>query len=608
MSRVIIKTAALLLLIAVSASGQLQQIASVPVPNNSNVRQCRVYGDVCFASQYGNAIHSINIINPYQPVIIGDVTLAFTEYLTIADSALYLSGGGSGGLYVINIVNPREMVLVNEVPTQNNCTDLEARGDYLYACDYSGGLYIYDISDRFYPAEICHITDIGQVDGIKLSENLMFVTCAHLGLRIFDISDPCDPIQLSFTSIPCGDYPQVTVDGDYAYFASYTDGYDIIDISDPTDPDIVNVFNPYGLDRGLEYTNGMLLCGNWTSGINLYDLYDPMNPTFLAQVPTAGVGTIGVAVSGHYAYGADWSIVNIMEYDDPGDGFYIIDREVEFAWEDITEIGEHYLLGDDEFTPAVIIGFPFTFYYNIYDSLFVCSNGFAAFNNYSTSYWNTRMPCDTQPNDIIAPFWDNFDPTGSPYNVYTHYFPDPERFVIQWFQIYRRGTNERENFEAILYPDGDIKFQYLLVQNATSATAGIESETGTRGTTFVHNFNGENPDSLAIAFRYTPSLTNFTQGKSVVEKKSSVRNISVLVSPNPFNSVTTINYTLAQASIVEIAAYNLLGQRVALLEQGLAPAGLNTLQFKCSGLSAGTYYININTSGGSQVVPVVYLP
>jgi hypothetical protein len=49
--------------------------------------------------------------------------------------------------------------------------------------------------------------------------------------------------------------------------------------------------------------------------------------------------------------------------------------------------------------------------------------------------------------------------------------------------------------------------------------------------------------------------------------------------PNPFNPSTTIRFSLAQAGEAELAIYDLLGQRVAVLLRGTQEAGVHTVQW-----------------------------
>ena len=49
--------------------------------------------------------------------------------------------------------------------------------------------------------------------------------------------------------------------------------------------------------------------------------------------------------------------------------------------------------------------------------------------------------------------------------------------------------------------------------------------------------------------------------------------------PNPFNPTTTIEFTLPQAQRVELAVYNILGEQVAVLADGMFQAGLHRVAF-----------------------------
>jgi len=65
--------------------------------------------------------------------------------------------------------------------------------------------------------------------------------------------------------------------------------------------------------------------------------------------------------------------------------------------------------------------------------------------------------------------------------------------------------------------------------------------------------------------------------------------------PNPFNPSTTIKFGLPQTTEVKLTVYNVLGQEVASLVNGVLPAGFHQTVFEAAGLSSGLYFLSIST-------------
>ncbi|MCF7810139.1 T9SS type A sorting domain-containing protein [bacterium] len=67
--------------------------------------------------------------------------------------------------------------------------------------------------------------------------------------------------------------------------------------------------------------------------------------------------------------------------------------------------------------------------------------------------------------------------------------------------------------------------------------------------------------------------------------------------PNPFNSTTTISYTLPQQSDVSLSVYDPLGQRVATLLNGNENAGYHSVNLNANDLPSGLYLVRLTASG-----------
>jgi hypothetical protein len=70
--------------------------------------------------------------------------------------------------------------------------------------------------------------------------------------------------------------------------------------------------------------------------------------------------------------------------------------------------------------------------------------------------------------------------------------------------------------------------------------------------------------------------------------------------PNPFNPTTTINYGLPAPSNVRISIYNVLGQVVAVVADGVQDAGYQTAEWNAGSASSGIYFYRIEATSVSD--------
>lgn len=68
--------------------------------------------------------------------------------------------------------------------------------------------------------------------------------------------------------------------------------------------------------------------------------------------------------------------------------------------------------------------------------------------------------------------------------------------------------------------------------------------------------------------------------------------------PNPFNPTTNITYELPKQSAVNLTVFNMLGQEVAVLVNGVQTPGKHTITFDATALSSGMYFYKL-TAGNT---------
>ena len=79
--------------------------------------------------------------------------------------------------------------------------------------------------------------------------------------------------------------------------------------------------------------------------------------------------------------------------------------------------------------------------------------------------------------------------------------------------------------------------------------------------------------------------------------------------PNPFNPSTKIDFALKSAGFATLTVYNLLGQEVARLVNGIMPAGRHSVEFnpKAGGIPSGMYFYSLTSGPFSETRKMVIM-
>ncbi|MCK4454917.1 MAG: carboxypeptidase regulatory-like domain-containing protein [Thermoplasmata archaeon] len=188
-----------------------------------------------------------------------------------------------------------------------------------------------------------------------------------------------------------------------------------------------------------------------------------------------------------------------------GWGYYYVDNQVPnpmitYNWIDISGSPNVILPhpDDDVFGPFRI-GFPFVFYGNVFGEFCIGNNDGITFNTQPTceNIWagNSPIPTAGEPDNLIAPFWDDLFEQGEIY--YEVRGSAPYRMlIVEWYRIDHISNPFTEDltFELILYETTNvIRFQYFdtlygdpAVDSGMSAVAGIENGDGTIGVEYSY--------------------------------------------------------------------------------------------------------------------------
>jgi len=101
--------------------------------------------------------------------------------------------------------------------------------------------------------------------------------------------------------------------------------------------------------------------------------------------------------------------------------------------------------------------------------------------------------------------------------------------------------------------------------------------------------DGSRADMGAFAFDHAQDIANDATTPSAFALSSPF--------PNPFNSTTTIGYSLPAAGAVALAVYDLSGREVARLADGVKTAGTHSVSFNGDGMASGVYVVKLVAGG-----------
>jgi Peptidase family C25/Propeptide_C25/FlgD Ig-like domain/Peptidase family C25, C terminal ig-like domain len=353
------------------------------------------------------------------------------------------------------------------------------------------------------------------------------------------------------------------------------------------------------------------------------------------------------ATGGPDAFGYSW-----IDSDQTGGPVY--------DWVEINGLGTLAGSGDDASLGPFAMSFPFPYYGGTFEEVRVCTNGWLSFTSTSTAYSNQGIPGTGEPNNLLAVFWDDFNPNdgGSIY-----YYDDlaNNRFIVEYDGVYHYSTGNPETFQVILNADGSILYQYKEVVANTSCSVGTEDATGTAGLQITFNaayLHSEmailivseplpepwmsldsqggtvgpfSSGDLELTFNTVDAEIGEYQGMVTVhtnDLENPVTDIPITLTvtsdvsgvddggvptafalggayPNPFNPATTIKYATPRTGLVSLKIYNLAGHLVRTLVDGQKTAGYHSIMWdgadhKGRTVASGTYYYRLQADGFEQ--------
>jgi hypothetical protein len=153
------------------------------------------------------------------------------------------------------------------------------------------------------------------------------------------------------------------------------------------------------------------------------------------------------------------------------------------------------------------------------------------------------------------------------------------------------------------------KLNSLVIQDAHTGTLVNADMLATDSLMFTIDSPTKNVSLLYIYATWKPIDSSFVMGTEKQQDRKMLPAKFALHQnyPNPFNPSTAIEYDLPSREYVSLKVYNLLGQEVATLTEGLQEAGYKSVKFESGSLSSGVYMYRLVAEKYSDMKKMVLL-
>jgi hypothetical protein len=176
---------------------------------------------------------------------------------------------------------------------------------------------------------------------------------------------------------------------------------------------------------------------------------------------------------------------------------YVITLGYPYTWIDASS-GIELMLGDNDYN-STRLPFNFTFYDGNFNDIYVMSEGYLTFSFKSVLTSGTIPSSHPHRQNIIAPYWTNLDGTSG--NIYAK--NSSSYWVVAWENFNLANGSHTGSFEVVLYKNGDIIFNYDILENVSTYACGLNYGDGNNYSSYNELTSGINDFSIKFSLSIT---------------------------------------------------------------------------------------------------------
>jgi hypothetical protein len=574
-----------------------------------------------------NGFAAISIADPNYPQVVWAGLNTYESYdAELREDTLYV---GSGSFLIYDFHVPTSPLLLRSVPMYEAAVGVSLAGPNVCLAAGVGGAQIKELATG---RTLSTLEFYDYVFGVRYVNGLLYI---HYGayecpLAIANIDQPETPVILG-TYYPPQDLSDFAVSGQRAYVADAQHGLRTVDVSNPANPREIASYSRFGTDLEIVGVNGSMAYVREEYKLKVIDFSDPAHPIERDYFETPDqiycASVVGnTAYVSSCGYTAFWAVdLTNPDHLTVAASYTTTDYEFQFGF--AVYNGYAYLCNDaicrilDVSDPSVIRDTGRS------STVARPEWGHAAAGNYMAqivSGGNVEI-CDlTNPLEpqLLTTLHENPNYRDMKFDGGLLYV-----LIANHLKIYELSNPDRH--EPVAQFDIDVVSEDNLYAHRFDVVDGFVYVTCEAGL-YVYDTHDHSQLRLAGFYRtpgsarsvrmngryaYVADSSNF--GIYDCEQALAVRNpgaeslpqdVALLPNfPNPFNAITQIVFELPRTGNVTLAVYNMLGERVATLMNGVRSAGLHRITWDASSSGSGTYFYRLEAAGTVQTRKMVLI-
>jgi hypothetical protein len=257
-----------------------------------------------------SSLQIIDISNSLSPVkkgtYQGTVSLGFGyDHIFVSGNFAYISQNHGNNDYYLNIVDvsdPDQPVSVESLEVDGEGNGLFVENDLVYLARGWKGLDVAKLSPE--AAWVRPSSLFFQSKGLCSLKGFVLmldndVNQEHFGLHILDVSTSEKPMSKGTLKIPGA--KRVFASAEYAYVTDSNKSVHVIDISDPSNPQIIGTFNSQYEIMDMRFLNNIAYCAAFEKQFLILDISNPADIKTKSITPISD-WAMSLDVKGSYAY------------------------------------------------------------------------------------------------------------------------------------------------------------------------------------------------------------------------------------------------------------------------------------------------------------------